>query len=81
LHATHIAVAQFTNFTQDHLDYHESMEAYWLAKRALFDWPGLRPPSSTRTTRWASWLSTRAAAIWTSGPMVCRARYACRLRI
>jgi len=42
LHATHIAVAQFTNFTQDHLDYHESMEAYWLAKRALFDWPGLK---------------------------------------
>ncbi|MBP7131926.1 MAG: UDP-N-acetylmuramoyl-L-alanyl-D-glutamate--2,6-diaminopimelate ligase [Aquabacterium sp.] len=42
LHATHIAVAQFTNFTQDHLDYHENMEAYWLAKRTLFDWPGLQ---------------------------------------
>lgn len=42
LHATHLAVAQFTNFTQDHLDYHGSMEAYWLAKRALFDWPGLK---------------------------------------
>ena len=42
LHATHIRVAQFTNFTQDHLDYHGSMEAYWQAKRALFDWPGLR---------------------------------------
>lgn len=42
LHATHIAVAQFTNFTQDHLDYHGDMAAYWLAKRQLFDWPGLR---------------------------------------
>ena len=42
LHATHITVAQFTNFTQDHLDYHGSMDAYWLAKRALFDWPGLK---------------------------------------
>ncbi|MDE2432740.1 MAG: UDP-N-acetylmuramoyl-L-alanyl-D-glutamate--2,6-diaminopimelate ligase [Burkholderiales bacterium] len=42
LHATHIAVAQFTNFTQDHLDYHGSMESYWLAKRELFNWPGLR---------------------------------------
>ncbi len=42
LHATHIAVAQFTNFTQDHLDYHGSMDAYWAAKRALFDWPGLK---------------------------------------
>jgi murE/murF fusion protein len=42
LHATHIEVAQFTNFTQDHLDYHGDMAAYWLAKRRLFDWPGLR---------------------------------------
>ncbi len=42
LHATHIAVAQFTNFTQDHLDYHGSMDGYWQAKRRLFDWPGLR---------------------------------------
>lgn len=41
LHATHIAVAQFTNFTQDHLDYHGDMAAYWRAKRSLFDWPSL----------------------------------------
>lgn len=37
-----IAVALLTNFTQDHLDYHGSMAAYWAAKAALFDWPGLR---------------------------------------
>jgi len=42
LAGTCIAVALFTNFTQDHLDFHGSMDAYWQAKRALFDWPGLR---------------------------------------
>ncbi len=37
-----VAVAVFTNFTQDHLDYHGSMQAYWSAKRKLFAWTGLR---------------------------------------
>ncbi|MET4579583.1 UDP-N-acetylmuramoyl-L-alanyl-D-glutamate--2,6-diaminopimelate ligase [Ottowia thiooxydans] len=37
-----IKVAVFTNFTQDHLDYHGSMQAYWQAKAALFDWTGLQ---------------------------------------
>lgn len=41
LAGTHLRVAVFTNFTQDHLDYHGSMEAYWVAKRKLFAWPGL----------------------------------------
>ena len=42
LAGTHIDVALLSNFTQDHLDHHGSMAAYWAAKRALFDWPGLR---------------------------------------
>ena len=42
LTGTPIAVAQFTNFTRDHLDFHGDMATYWVAKRALFDWPGLR---------------------------------------
>ena len=36
----HFAAALFTNLTRDHLDYHETFEAYESAKRALF----LRPP-------------------------------------
>lgn len=42
LAGTRIRVAVFTNFTQDHLDYHGDMDAYWCAKRTLFDWPGLQ---------------------------------------
>lgn len=42
LAGTGIAVGVFTNFSQDHLDYHGSMAAYFEAKRALFAWPGLR---------------------------------------
>ena len=42
LDGAQIAVAVFTNFTQDHLDYHGSMDAYWQAKAQLFRWPGLR---------------------------------------
>jgi UDP-N-acetylmuramoyl-L-alanyl-D-glutamate--2,6-diaminopimelate ligase len=42
LDGTRIRVAIFTNLTQDHLDYHGSMEAYWQAKRRLFAWPDLQ---------------------------------------
>ncbi|HEY2571359.1 MAG TPA: UDP-N-acetylmuramoyl-L-alanyl-D-glutamate--2,6-diaminopimelate ligase [Solirubrobacteraceae bacterium] len=34
--ATRFAVAIFTNLTQDHLDFHDTMEDYFLAKRRLF---------------------------------------------
>ena len=30
-------VAAYTNLTQDHLDYHENMESYFLCKKKLFD--------------------------------------------
>lgn len=30
------SVCAFTNFTQDHLDYHKTFENYWLAKERLF---------------------------------------------
>jgi UDP-N-acetylmuramoyl-L-alanyl-D-glutamate--2,6-diaminopimelate ligase len=37
---TRFAAALFTNLTRDHLDYHDGVEDYYLAKRALF----VRPP-------------------------------------
>src|SRR5256714_3105056 len=35
--AVHWAAAIFTNLTQDHLDFHDTMEDYFLAKRRLFE--------------------------------------------
>ncbi|MDF1873120.1 UDP-N-acetylmuramoyl-L-alanyl-D-glutamate--2,6-diaminopimelate ligase [Vannielia sp.] len=37
LDGVRLAAAGFTNFSQDHLDYHESFEAYFAAKARLFD--------------------------------------------
>lgn len=37
-----IDCAVFTNLTRDHLDYHQTMEAYAAAKAKLFAWEGLR---------------------------------------
>jgi UDP-N-acetylmuramoyl-L-alanyl-D-glutamate--2,6-diaminopimelate ligase len=42
LDGTDIKVAVFTNFTQDHLDYHGSMQSYWEAKLKLFQWSTLK---------------------------------------
>ena len=36
--------AVFTNFTRDHLDYHGDMDAYFAAKRMLFQGAGAEPP-------------------------------------
>ena len=69
LEGTHIDVALFTNFTQDHLDFHGSMAAYWAAKRALFDWPGLKAAvvniDDPQGAMLASELSGRGEALWT----------------
>ena len=69
LAGTHIAVALFTNFTRDHLDYHTSMAAYWRAKRALFDWPGLGASvvniDDAQGQALADELAPRGDALWT----------------
>lgn len=64
-----IHTAVFTNFTQDHLDYHGGMDAYWQAKAALFDWPELRAAviniDDERGAELAHSLSARALDVWT----------------
>jgi UDP-N-acetylmuramoyl-L-alanyl-D-glutamate--2,6-diaminopimelate ligase len=39
-----VDVAMFTNLTQDHLDYHGTIESYFSAKARLFDGVGAPPP-------------------------------------
>jgi UDP-N-acetylmuramoyl-L-alanyl-D-glutamate--2,6-diaminopimelate ligase len=41
--AMHFHTAAYTNFTRDHLDYHQTMEAYFQAKQLLFT-PRSAPP-------------------------------------
>ena len=72
LAGTSLAVAAFTNLTQDHLDYHGTMAAYGAAKRALFDMPGLRAAvlnvDDPHGRTWAAELQHRggpqALAVW-----------------
>lgn len=35
-------IAILTNLSRDHLDYHQTMEAYAVAKQKLFEWPSLK---------------------------------------
>ena len=69
LAALRVRVALFTNFTQDHLDFHSSMAAYWQAKRALFAWPGLQAAvinvDDEQGRQLAAELSGSAIDVWT----------------
>ena len=69
LAGTSLDVALFTNFTQDHLDYHGDMAAYWAAKRELFDWPGLRAAcinvDDAQGAKLAEELAAGSLEIWT----------------
>jgi UDP-N-acetylmuramoyl-L-alanyl-D-glutamate--2,6-diaminopimelate ligase len=81
LNGTHLDVVMFTNLTQDHLDYHGSMQAYWAAKLQLFEWPGLKAAvvniDDPRGAVLADQLRGGAIALWTysvSTPARLRAR-------
>jgi UDP-N-acetylmuramyl-tripeptide synthetase len=69
LSGTRLQVALFTNFTQDHLDYHGSMENYWQAKARLFAWPGLKAAvvnvDDPQGARLAAGLAGGTPALWT----------------
>jgi UDP-N-acetylmuramyl-tripeptide synthetase len=68
LSGTQVDVALFTNFTQDHLDFHGSMQQYWEAKSLLFDWLGLRASvvnvDDPQGAALAAQLVARAADVW-----------------
>ena len=69
LDGTRVAVAVFTNFTQDHLDYHGDMRAYWQAKAQLFAWPDLRAAvvnlDDAQGLELASTLAAGSVDLWT----------------
>ncbi|MEG1281047.1 MAG: UDP-N-acetylmuramoyl-L-alanyl-D-glutamate--2,6-diaminopimelate ligase [Comamonas sp.] len=69
LAGTRIKLAIFTNFTQDHLDYHGSMEAYWASKRELFSWSGLQAAvvnvDDSKGAELAQTLAASALDVWT----------------
>ncbi len=69
LDGTHIHTAIFTNFTQDHLDYHGTMAAYWQAKARLFQWAGLQAAvinlDDVQGAALAAALSSQGPDVWT----------------
>ena len=70
LAGTPITVAQFTNFSRDHLDFHGDMATYWAAKRALFNWPGLQAAvlniDDAQGAALAHELATAGLDLWTT---------------
>ena len=85
---TRFDVVVFTNLGRDHLDLHESMEAYFRAKASLFDaraQPTSASPTSTiptagccsmsRRSRWSATRSGRCASTSRSASTTTRSRW------
>lgn len=51
VHACQFRSAVFTNLTQDHMDYHHTLENYFEAKQQLFLGTGLNPPRQSLINR------------------------------
>jgi len=51
VYGLHFHTAVFTNLTRDHLDFHGTMEAYFAAKRKLFEGAGGPPPRAAVLNR------------------------------
>lgn len=68
-HGVAFDCAVFTNLTRDHLDYHETMEAYGAAKAQLFDWEGLEHAVINCDDEFGRKLltETRAKHVWSYG--------------
>ncbi len=68
-------VAVFTNLTQDHLDFHRTMDAYAAAKRRLFETLGAHNPKprprlaviNRDDPRWAEMARATREPVWTFG--------------
>lgn len=68
-------VGVFTNLTQDHLDFHGTMEGYAAAKRRLFERLGEGSPKSRPTMavinrddpQWATMVQASRVPVWTYG--------------
>ena len=64
-------VAIFTNLTQDHLDYHGSMEAYFAAKQKLFDGSQAKPPRVAVLNAEDDTQAALLATAQTAGSQIC----------
>lgn len=62
LDRTRFAVLAFTNLTQDHLDFHGTMEAYFEAKRLLFTGEGPPPAAVSVDDEWGRRLAAELRA-------------------
>ncbi len=65
--AVRFAVAAFTNLSQDHLDYHHTMEEYWGVKRRLFTEGNVGAAVVNVDDAYGETLAADVGAEWTVG--------------